>query len=557
MTNNTPLAGQNRIRLISICFCIAFLAIAGQLGKLTLLSPKAEDPAIAIEDRLPRPDVIDRNGVLLATDVAVASLYADPRKIIDIDESVELLTATLPDLDAKTLRAKLLAPGRAFAWLKRQVSPEERDAVYNLGIPGVGFVNERRRVYPMGRLAAHTVGYVDLDTKGIAGIEKYLDDQGALYTASLASGQPGAVAPAQLSVDIRVQHALTDELAKAITQFRAIAGGAVVLDITTGEVIALASLPDFNPNQEDKNFSKDQVNRMLSGVYEMGSVIKIVTFAMAFDYGVTDLNGSYDARYPLQLGNASISDYHAQRRVLTVPEVFTYSSNIGTARMALDVGLEGHQEFLRRVGLFDRLTTEMPESAKPLLPARWSKLATATAAFGHGFAVQPLQGLSVVSGFLNGGNLVPPTFIKRDLGDAQVLANRIVKAQTAENIRYLFRLNAEKGTAAKADVPGYRVGGKTGTAEKVVNGRYAADKLLNSFIGAFPMDKPRYAIIVMLDEPKAAPGTYGFATAGWNTVPTAGKIIERIAPMLGIEPVFSPEDLEKLAKQAKTQKKEG
>ncbi len=557
MTNNTPLAGQNRIRLISICFCIAFLAIAGQLGKLTLLSPKVEDPAIAIEDRLPRPDVIDRNGVLLATDVAVASLYADPRKIIDIDESVELLTATLPDLDAKTLRAKLLAPGRAFAWLKRQVSPEERDAVYNLGIPGVGFVNERRRVYPMGRLAAHTVGYVDLDTKGIAGIEKYLDDQGALYTASLASGQPGAVAPAQLSVDIRVQHALTDELAKAITQFRAIAGGAVVLDITTGEVIALASLPDFNPNQEDKNFSKDQVNRMLSGVYEMGSVIKIVTFAMAFDYGVTDLNGSYDARFPLQLGNASISDYHAQRRVLTVPEVFTYSSNIGTARMALDVGLEGHQEFLRRVGLFDRLTTEMPESAKPLLPARWSKLATATAAFGHGFAVQPLQGLSVVSGFLNGGNLVPPTFIKRDLGDAQVLANRIVKAQTAENIRYLFRLNAEKGTAAKADVPGYRVGGKTGTAEKVVNGRYAADKLLNSFIGAFPMDKPRYAIIVMLDEPKAAPGTYGFATAGWNTVPTAGKIIERIAPMLGIEPVFSPEDLEKLAKQAKTQKKEG
>lgn len=557
MSDMTPLAGQNRIRLIAICFCVAFLAIAGQLGRLTLLAPKAETPAIAIEDRLPRPDVIDRNGVLLATDVAVASLYADPRKIIDIDESVELLTATLPDLDAKILRAKLSAPGRAFAWLKRQVSPEERDAVYNLGIPGVGFVNERRRVYPMGRLAAHTVGYVDLDTKGIAGIEKYLDDQGALYTASLASGAPGGVIPAQLSVDIRVQHALTDELAKAIATFRAIAGGAVVMDIATGEVIALASLPDFNPNQEDKNFSKDQVNRMLSGVYEMGSVIKIVTFAMAFDYGVTDMNGSYDARFPLQLGNASISDYHAQRRVLTVPEVFTHSSNIGTARMALDVGIEGHQEFLRRVGLFDRLLTEMPESAKPLLPARWSKLASATAAFGHGFAVQPLQGLSVVSGFLNGGNLVPPTFIKRELADASALATRIVKPETAENIRYLFRLNAEKGTAGKANVTGYRVGGKTGTAEKVVNGRYASDKLLNSFIGAFPMDKPRYAILVMLDEPKAAPGTYGFATAGWNAVPTAGKIIERIAPMLGIEPSFTPEDLEKLAKEAKTQKKEG
>jgi cell division protein FtsI (penicillin-binding protein 3) len=553
------LAGQNRIRLIGMCFCAAFLAIAGQLGNLALFRPKADANASAMvqQDRLPRPDVVDRNGVLLATDVAVASLFADPRKIIDIDEAVELLTATVADLDAKTLRAKLSQPGRAFAWLKRQVTPEERDAVYNLGIPGVGFVNERRRVYPMGRLAAHTVGYVDLDTKGIAGIEKYLDDQGALYTASLGGTSPGTVAPAQLSIDIRVQHALADELAQAVAKFRAAAGGAVVLDIKTGEVVGLASLPDFNPNQEDKNFSKDQVNRMLSGVYELGSVIKAVTFAMAFDYGVTDLGGSYDARFPLVIGNARISDYHAQRRVLTVPEVFTHSSNIGTAKMALQVGMANHQEFLSRVGLFDRLTTEMPESAKPLLPRRWSKLVTATAAFGHGFAVQPLQGISVIGGFLNDGNLIPPTFIKRDLADAEGLANRIVKHETAEKMRYLFRLNVEKGTASKADVPGYRVGGKTGTAEKVIGGRYSKDKLLNSFIGAFPMDDPRYAIIVMLDEPKAAPGTYGFATAGWNAVPAAGKIIERIAPMLGVEPILTPEDLEKLAKLAKAKKKEG
>jgi cell division protein FtsI (penicillin-binding protein 3) len=418
-------------------------------------------------------------------------------------------------------------------------------------------VNERRRVYPLARLAAHTVGYVDRDSKGIAGIEKYLDDQGAIYTASLADSSGETANPAQISADTRVQFALTDELEKAISKFKANAAGGIVIDITTGEIIALVSLPDFNPNQEDKRFSKQQANMMTSGVFELGSVIKAVTFAMAFDYGVTNLQGKYDARFPLVIGKASISDYHAQRRVLTVPEIFINSSNIGTARMALDVGLEGHQEFLRRVGFFDRLTTEVPESAKPLLPKRWSKLATATAAFGHGFAVQPLQGISVIGGILNNGVMTAPTFLKREVAEAEVLAKRIVKPETSEKMRYLFRLNVTAGTASKADVIGYRVGGKTGTAEKVVGGRYAPDKLLNSFIGAFPMDNPKYAIIVMLDEPKATPETYGFATSGWNAVPTAGKIIERIAPFLGVRPVFTPEDIEKLAKLAKTAKKDG
>ena len=553
------LAGQNRIRLVAIGFSIAFLAIVLQLANLTILKGVGvEDDTLAEhQPRLPRPDIVDRNGVVIATDIAVASLYADPRKIIDVEEAVESLTATVPDLDAKALRAKLIQPGRAFVWLKRQVSPEERDAVYNLGIPGVGFVNERRRVYPMGRLAAHMVGYVDLDSRGIAGIEKYLDDQGALYTASLGEDSGQTASPAQIAADTRVQHALTDELALAVTKFKAIAAGGIVLDITTGEIIALVSLPDFNPNQEDKKFRKEQANMMTSGVFELGSVIKAVTFAMAFDYGVTDLKGKYDARFPLVIGNASISDYHAQRRVLTVPEIFTNSSNIGTARMALDVGTEGHQEFLRRVGLFDRLTTEVPESAKPLLPKHWSKLATATAAFGHGFAVQPLQGISVIGGLLNNGVMTAPTFLKREVAEAEVLAKRIVKPETSEKMRYLFRLNVTDGTASKADVIGYRVGGKTGTAEKVENGRYTPDKLLNSFIGAFPMDNPRYAIIVMLDEPKATPETYGFATAGWNAVPTAGKVIERIAPLLGVRPVFTPEDIEKLAKLAKTAKKDG
>ncbi|MGH6906730.1 MAG: peptidoglycan D,D-transpeptidase FtsI family protein [Aestuariivirga sp.] len=558
-TKSSGLTGQHRIRLIGLCFGAAFLTIAGQLVNLTLLKPfiDPENAELVREDRLPRPDIVDRNGVLLATDVAVASLYADPRKIIDIDEAVELLTAAVPDLDARTLREKLSQPGRAFTWLKRQASPEEREAVHNLGIPGVGFVNERRRVYPMGRLAAHSVGYVDLDTKGIAGIEKYLDNQGALYTASLAGPGNEAPAPAQMSIDIRVQGALTDEIAKAMVKYKAIAGGGIVLDIHTGEVIALASLPDFNPNQEDKNFNAEQINRMMSGVYELGSVIKAVTFAMAFDFGVTDLEGRFDARFPLVIGKARISDFHPERRVLTVPEVFTKSSNIGTARMALAVGLERHLEFLRRVGLFDRLVTELPESAAPLLPKRWSMLAEATAAFGHGFAVQPLQGASVVAGLLNGGRMITPTFIKRGREEADVLARRIVKPETSEKLRYLFRLNVTDGTASNANVIGYRVGGKTGTAEKIIGGHYSKTRNLTSFIGAFPMDEPQYLLLVMLDEPKASPETYGFATSGWNAVPAGGKIVERIAPMLGIQPEFTPEDLEKLAKQAKGQKREG
>jgi cell division protein FtsI (penicillin-binding protein 3) len=553
------LQGQNRIRLVSLAFCGFFAAIAVQLSFLTLAKTGiAPLPEMAARVEVhPRPDIVDRNGVVMATDIAVASLFADPRKISDIDEAVEMLTATLPELDSKSLREKLTQPGRAFVWLKRQASPEERDAVYNLGIPGVGYVNERKRVYPLGRLAAHAIGYVDVDTKGIAGIEKYLDDQGALYTASLADPNSNATQPAQLAMDVRVQHAVADEVEKAVIKFKAKSGGGIIIDTETGEILAMASLPDYNPNTDEKRLTADQQNKLTSGVYELGSVIKAVTFAMAFDYGTATLQSLYDARVPLIIGTARISDFHAQRKVLTVPEVFTNSSNIGTAKMALQVGLEGHHEFLQRVGLLDRLITEVPESAKPLLPRNWGRLASATAAFGHGFAVQPLQGLAVVSDLINGGNSIPPTFLLRTKEEAQVLEHRIIKPETSEKMRYLFRLNVTEGTATKADVIGYRVGGKTGTAEKVINGRYSKDHSLATFIGAFPMDHPKYSIFVMLDEPQALPETFGFATAGWNAVPTAAKIIERIAPILGVVPKFTDEDLAKLAKIAKSAKKEG
>jgi len=545
------LAGRNRLRLVSFGFILFFASISAQLGYLTLWQDRPEKTAVEYSERVPRPDIVDRNGVVLATDVPVFSLYADPRKILDVDEAVELLTATVSGFDAKSLRQKLVQPNRAFVWLKREVSPAEREAIHNLGIPGIGFRVETKRVYPMGRLAAHVLGYVDLDSKGIAGIEKFLDDQGALYTASLAEDDTRA-RPAVLSIDMRVQHALADELAKGIAKFRAKAGGAIVLDVKSGEVLGLVSLPDFNPNQENKNFTFDQANRMTSGVFELGSVIKAVSFAMALDYGTADLTSRFDARAPLVIGRAVIHDFQPTRRILSLPEVFTNSSNIGTARMVLGVDVARHQAFLRRVGLMDRLVTELPENAKPILPKRWGRLVQATVAFGHGFAVQPLQGAQVVAGLLNDGNMLPVTFLKRDRADAKPLAHRVIKSATSEKLRYLFRLNGLEGSARKANAnaPGYRIGGKTGTAEKVVNGRYDKSKNLTVFTGAFPMEDPQYVVMVLMDEPQATPETYGFSTSGWNAVPTAGNIIARIGPLLGIEPVLTEEERKTLAKQA-------
>ena len=548
-TATRGLAGRNRLRLVMLGFALCFALIAGRAGQLALMAPEVKRTAHEDNYRIPRPDIVDRNGVLLATDIQIASLWANPRKIIDVEEAIELLTAVAPDLDPAKLHKKL-TKDRAFVWLKREVSPALQKAIHNQGIPGVGFRTETVRVYPMGRLAAHALGYVDVDSRGLSGIEKFLDDQGALYTASLADPETRTAMPAQLSLDVRVQHALTSEIQKAVDHFRAKAGAGVVLDAKTAEVLAMASLPDFNPNSPKQAQDQIRMNRVTSGVYELGSVIKAVTFAMALDAGVTTLKGRYDARYPLVIGRAKINDFHAQKRVLTVPEVFLHSSNIGTAKMALDVGLEGHQAFLRKVGLFDRMTTEIPEAAAPLLPKRWSKLATVTAAFGHGFAVQPLQGAAVTASLLNGGRLIQPTFLKREADTITGFSEQVIKTQTSEKMRYLFRLNAEKGTARKAaaEALGYRVGGKTGTAEKVINGRYSKNHRLTSFIGGFPMDDPRYIVLVMLDEPQPLKSTYGYATSGWNAVPTAGKVIARIAPLLGVKPRYNEDELAKVAK---------
>ena len=562
-THDTPVAtgtlrGHKRLRLVVAGFTLGFAVLIGKAGWLTLIEG-AREQQVAQQDvkvRIPRPDITDRHGTTLATDIPVSSLYADPAKMIDLDEAIELLTGALPELKAADLRRKLSNRKRRFVWIKREVSPAERELVHNMGIPGIGFRSETRRIYPMGNLAAHVLGAVDLDSHGIAGLEKFLDDQGALYTASLAETTRAASLPAQTSIDLRVQHAVTDELRKAVAKFKAEAAAGIILDAFTGEVLAMASLPDFSPNNPADALKPDNVNRVTAGVFELGSVIKAVTFAMAFDAGTATLKSSYDARYPLVIGRARINDFRAKKRILTVPEIFVYSSNIGTGRMALEVGEQAHQDFLRKMGLFDRLRTELPEAAKPLLPARWGKLVTVTASFGHGFAVQPLQGAMVTAALINGGKLIPPTLLKRDEETANALATQVIKPSTSEKMRYLFRLNVAEGTAGKAEVPGFRVGGKTGTAEKVVNGRYSKTKLLTSFIGAFPMDNPRYVMLIAIDEPKPLPETFGFATSGWNAVPTTGNIVARIAPLLGVAPVFDEADSKKLEKYKKDRAKQ-
>lgn len=526
-----------RLILCMMVFGAVYLAIGGRLAMFASTTDGASSRRGIGADAVAsaRPDILDRNGLILATDVKSASLFGEPKRIIDVDEAVEALSAVLPDLNTEEMRDRLSGK-RGFVWLKRDITPSQQREIYRLGLPGIGFMPENRRIYPGGDLAAHALGSVNIDNQGIAGIEKWIDSRGLseLHLAGLATDRQQE--PVELSIDLRVQHVLRDELDVALNKFKAKAAAGVITDVRTGEIIAMASLPDFDANDPSKALDPKALNRLTTGVFEMGSTFKALTFAMALDSGRFTLNSTLDARGALQFGRFKIHDYHAENRVLTLPEVFLVSSNIGTARMALALGVDAHKAFLRKMGQLDRLRTELPESAAPLVPKRWGELNTATIAFGHGLAVAPIQVLMAENALVNGGLLMPPTFLKRTPAEAQQIAVRVLKPETSQKMRYLMRLNAEKGSARKADSPGFYVGGKTGTAEKVIGGRYSKTRLLTSFISAFPMDDPQFLMLIMLDEPQAVEGTYGFATAGWNAAPTTARIIQRIGPMLGIMP---------------------
>ena len=527
-----------RVGFAILAFAAIYVVIGGRLvmfgiGADNHAARRTAQDAIATA----RPDIVDRNGEVLATDVKTPSLFGEPRRIIDKDEAIELLTATLPDLDTGEVRERLSSK-KGFVWLKREITPKQQQDIHRLGIPGIGFLRENKRVYPSGAEVAHLIGLVNIDNQGIAGMEKWLDNNGLadLHRAGFATDR--LQRPVELSIDLRVEHALRDELLKAKDKYHAKAASGLVSNVRTGEIVAMVSLPDFDPNNPKEAHDPDRINRLTTGVYEMGSTFKALTLAMALDSGKATLNTLYDARGALHYGKFAIHDTHPLGRSITLSEVFTFSSNVGAARIALAQGVEAHKAFLRKMGQLERLRTELPESASPIVPKHWGELNTITIAFGHGIAVAPLQAVMGINAVMNGGYLIPPTFLKRSEEEARAIAKKVIKTETSEKMRYLMRLNAEIGTARKADVKGYYVGGKTGTSEKVVNGRYSKKQVLNSFTAIMPADNPQFQVLVMLDEPKALKETFGFITSGWNAVPTGGKVIERIAPLLGIEPRF-------------------
>ncbi|MEM9331815.1 MAG: penicillin-binding protein 2 [Pseudomonadota bacterium] len=529
---------QSRVGLAMVLVFFAYSIIVGRLILLGFSEPDRSVATLAADISITatRPDIQDRNGEMLATDIVTSSLYAEPKRIVDADEAVEKLVTVLPDLDVKSVY-KRLTSNAGFVWLKRELTPAKESEILALGIPGIGFRTETRRFYPKGETASHIVGHVNIDNVGIAGLEKYIDDRGLAELRKLGLASDRQLEPVYLSIDLRVQHYVRDELAKAMQRYNAIAAGAVVVNAQSGEIVAMASLPDYDPNRPVDALKKDRLNRVSAGLFEMGSTFKTFTTAMALDSGKVSITDRFDARKALRIGKHTINDFHAKRRVLSVPEVFIYSSNIGTAKMADVVGVTGHRDFLHRVGLLSKMPFELPEVAHPVEPKKWRKIHSVTISYGHGALTTPLQTAMAGAALVNGGKLLNPTLFPRSVALANREAQQVISPKTSAHMRDLMRLNVEKGSGRRAEVPGFRVGGKTGTAEKVVNGRYSSSKRFNAFLASFPIDDPKYVVLVFIDEPKPEEGKKS-ATAGLNAAPVVGNIIRRSAPVLGVRPFY-------------------
>ncbi len=520
--------GRNRLLVIGALFGFGFLVIAGRLADVTIFKqgnePRLAQAVPASTWKAERADIVDRNGVLLATSLATASLYANPRHILDAGEAAHQLTRLLPGLDSAEVESKLTS-NRGFVWLRRHLTPRQQYAVNRLGIPGLYFQREERQVYPHGRLLSHVLGFVGVDNRGLAGVENSFDETLRQSTSAL-----------QLSLDVRLQHIVRQELQAAMTNFGAIGAAGIMLDVHSGEVLAMVSLPDFDPNNPGVGPVEATFNRNTHGVYEMGSTFKIFTTAIALDTGTATLNSGYDATKPIRISRFVITDHKPKKRWLSVPEIFLYSSNIGAVKMALDVGTANQKAYLARLGLLRPAAIELPEVGAPIVPSPWGKVHTMTIAFGHGIAVSPMQLVSAVAAIVNGGIMRPATLIRRGPGERDP-GVRVISTVTSERMRRLLRQVVAQGTGRKAAVKGYMVGGKTGTSEKVGARGYRRKALLSSFVGAFPMDDPRYVVFALLDEPRGTTRTYGYATGGWVAAPIVGRTIARAAPLLGVAPV--------------------
>jgi len=529
-----------RLIMTSAMILFAFGAVSVRLVDVSLLQA-AREPNTAYapriqELRMDRADVVDRNGVLLATNLVTASLFANPRKVMEPTETARQLAAALPELRQAEV-ARQLQSNRSFVWLRRNLTPRQQWRVIELGLPGIDFQSAETRVYPNGPLAAHILGFVDIDNRGLAGVEE-------TFNTTLRD----IADPLRLTIDMRVQHVLRNALAHAKSEFNALGATGIVLDVRSGEVVAMTSLPDFDPNDGGNARDDQKFNRATLGVYELGSTFKIFTAAMALDFGIVTMRDGYDATKPIKISRFTIRDYHAKQRWLSVPEIFMYSSNIGSAKMADDVGTEAQREFLGQIGMLRPAAIELPEVGSPIVPSPWRPINTMTISYGHGLAVSPLQLASGVAAMVNGGIFHNPTLIRRNGAEARQ-GTRIISAQTSQEIRRLMRLVVEHGTGRKASAEGYLVGGKTGTADKPNHGGYSRRALISSFVGAFPMNDPRYVVLVTLDEPRGNKSTHGYATGGWVSAPVVKNIIERAAPLLRVQPTdeSSPEVKSKLS----------
>lgn len=522
---------QTRYRLMVTAAVVTtvFSAIGVKLVIATLFSHGGEPRqhhALELDTTTTnRADIIDRNGNLLATSLVTQSLYADPKLISRPDEAARKLVSALPELDYKEVYGKLSGDKR-FVWLKRNLTPRQQYAVHRLGIPGMSFEREERRFYPAGNLTSHIVGFTGVDNNGLAGLEQGFSKR--------LNEDPAT--PLQLSIDLRLQHVLRKELIATIQEFRAIGAAGIVFDVRTGEVMAMTSLPDFDPQDPTGLNPETLFNRATLGVYEMGSTFKIFNSALALDSGKIRVTDTFDAVHPIKIGRFTINDYHSLRRALTVAEVFQHSSNLGSVRMAQVVGIAAQRAFMAKMGFTRPTALELPESGWPLVPNPWREVNSMTISFGHGISVSPMHTVAAAASVINGGVFHPPTILRRQPG-APIPGEQVVSRQTSDMMRRMFRFVVTEGTGKSAGVKGYVVGGKTGTADKQKGRHYQKNSRMSSFLGAFPMHDPRYIVYVLIDEPQATAKTYGYATGGWVAAPAVGRIIKQIGPLLDVPTV--------------------
>jgi cell division protein FtsI (penicillin-binding protein 3) len=478
----------------------------------------------------PRADIVDRNGVELARTFEAYAISVEPRKLAGNPQVLaRRIAAILTDKSESEIYAELTHKGQ-FRYVSRRVLPSEAKRINDLGEPAIFLRREAARLYPNFNLAAHAIGYADDKGKGAVGIEKAFDKR---LGDDATRGTPLA-----LSIDVRVQQALEHELRSLYLDQGAKGAAGVVLDVNTGEVVAMTSLPDFNPNAPGQTDNDSRYNKVSYGGYELGSTFKALTIASALNAGtIKALDQKYDATAPIYLAGFRIRDDHAKNRWLTVPEIFIHSSNIGTARIAVEAGRDTQRAMLDQLGFFKPIEIEIPERARPQYPAQsnWGELATMTIAYGHGITVSPLHLANAYATLVNGGLYRAPTLLKRAPGEVPE-GRRVFSQATSDTMRGLLRLVVTNGTGRKANAAGYRVGGKTGTAEKIENGRYVRGQNVSTFAAAFPMDAPRYVVVAMIDDPRGSKSTFGFRTAGMVVAPAITRIVERIGPILGVQP---------------------